>query len=84
METRGASKQMSADTGMPYQSCSMRQFGGVPWRGRAPGEPWKLVEILAMVLGFVVFVFLLGTYANRYFSKKPYDLFGLYASEKTK
>jgi hypothetical protein len=46
---------MSADTGMPYQSCSMRQFGGVPWRGRAPGEPWKLVEILAMVLGFVVF-----------------------------
>lgn len=39
---------------------------------------------LLTVLGFVVFVFLLGTYANRYFSKKPYDLFGLYASEKTK
>jgi len=39
---------------------------------------------LMIVLGFVVFVMLLGTYFNKYFSKKPYDLFGLYASEKSK
>jgi len=39
---------------------------------------------LMIVLGFVVFVILLGTYFNNYFSKKPYDLFGLYASEKSK
>jgi Domain of unknown function (DUF4395) len=39
---------------------------------------------LLTVLGFVVFVFLLANYANSYFIKKPYDLFGLYASEKTK
>jgi len=37
---------MSADTGMSYQSCS---------NGRGYGAPWKPVEILAMVLGFVVF-----------------------------
>src|ERR1700732_3615494 len=40
---------MSADTGMSYQSCSTRhsKYG--------QGEPWKPVEILAMVLGFIVF-----------------------------
>ncbi|HEX9511857.1 MAG TPA: DUF4395 domain-containing protein [Puia sp.] len=37
-----------------------------------------------IVLGFALFVILLGTYFNAYFSKKPYDLFGLYASEKNK
>src|ERR1700730_17664737 len=40
---------MSADTGMSYQSCSTRQ------NKYAQGEPWKPVEILAMVLGFIVF-----------------------------
>ena len=39
---------------------------------------------LMIVLGFVVFVILLGTYFNSYFSKKPYDLFGMFASEKSK
>ncbi|MFZ3325000.1 MAG: DUF2852 domain-containing protein [Methylocella sp.] len=39
---------MSADTGMSYQSCSN---GRAYWRG----APWKAVEILAMVLGFMVF-----------------------------
>jgi hypothetical protein len=46
---------MSADTGNPYQSYSTHQSGGAQWHGCAPGEPWKLVEILAMVLGFIVF-----------------------------
>ena len=39
---------MSADTGMSYQSCSN---GRAYWHG----APWKAVEILAMVLGFMVF-----------------------------
>ena len=39
---------------------------------------------LLTVLGFVVFVFLLANYANGYFSRKPYDLFGIFASAKTK
>lgn len=39
---------------------------------------------LLVVLGFVVYVFVLSNYVQHYFSKKPYDLFGLYASEKTK
>ncbi|MGH6849783.1 MAG: DUF2852 domain-containing protein [Methylocella sp.] len=39
---------MSADTGMSYQSCS-------PGRGYWHSAPWKPVEILAMVLGFIVF-----------------------------
>jgi hypothetical protein len=32
---------------------------------------------LMIVLGFIVFVILLGSYFNEYFSKKPYALFGL-------
>jgi hypothetical protein len=39
---------MSADTGMSYRSCSN---GRAYWHG----APWKAVEILAMVLGFMVF-----------------------------
>jgi len=40
---------------------------------------------LIVALGFVVFVFVLGSFFNKYFIKKPYDLFGLYTSEaKTK
>ena len=39
---------MSTDTGMSYQSCSNG-------RGCSHGEPWKPVEILAMILGFVVY-----------------------------
>jgi hypothetical protein len=39
---------MSANTGMSYQSCSTG-------RGCWQGAPWKPVEILAMVLGFIVF-----------------------------
>jgi len=46
---------MSVDGGMSCQSYSGRRSGGSPWRGCAPGEPWKAVEILAMVLGFIVF-----------------------------
>ena len=46
---------MSADTGMSYQSCSTRQNDGSHGRGYWHGEPWKPVEILAMVLGFIVF-----------------------------
>jgi Protein of unknown function (DUF2852) len=42
---------MSADTGMSYQWCSQAQSRGRGWHG----EPWKPVEILAMVLGFIVF-----------------------------
>src|SRR5260221_2085955 len=39
---------------------------------------------LMIVFGLVVFISLLATFFNGYFSKKPYDLFGMYASEKTK
>ena len=39
---------MSADTGVSYRSCSN---GRAYWHG----APWKPVEILAMVLGFMVF-----------------------------
>jgi hypothetical protein len=49
------SNQMSADTGMSYQSCSTRQNDGSNGRGWRHGEPWKPVEILAVVLGFFVF-----------------------------
>lgn len=46
---------MSADTGMSYQSCFKRQNDGSLGRGCWQGEPWKAVEVLAMVLGFIVF-----------------------------
>jgi hypothetical protein len=37
---------------------------------------------LIVVFGLVVFIWLLGAFFNGYFSKKPYDLFGINASEK--
>ena len=46
---------MSVDTGIPYHSCSPRQNDGSHGRGYWHGEPWKPVEILAMVLGFIVY-----------------------------
>ena len=46
---------MSADTGMSYQSSSTRQNDVSNGRGCGNGEPWKPVEILAMVLGFIVY-----------------------------
>jgi Protein of unknown function (DUF2852) len=46
---------MSADGGISCQSYSARRSGQNHWRGCAPGEPWKAVEVLAMVLGFIVF-----------------------------
>ena len=41
---------------------------------------WQLL----VVAGFVAFVILLSSYFNDYFSKKPYALFGVYASGATK
>ena len=46
---------MSPDTGMSYQSRPTRQNDGSIGRGRWHGEPWKPVEMLAMVLGFIVY-----------------------------
>ena len=46
---------MSVDTGIPYHSCSPRQNDGSHGRGYWHGEPWKPLEILAMVLGFIVY-----------------------------
>ena len=47
---------MSADTGMSYQSCWTRQMNkGSHSCGYWHGKPWKPVEILAMVLGFIVY-----------------------------
>ena len=46
---------MSLDTGMSYQSRPTRQNDMSNGRGSWHGEPWKPVEILAMVLGFFVF-----------------------------
>ena len=40
---------------MSFQSCATRQNDGLHRRGYGHGEPWKPVEILAMVLGFIVF-----------------------------
>ena len=40
---------------------------------------------LMMVLGFALFITLLATNFNKYYNRKPYDLFGLFATtEKTK
>jgi uncharacterized membrane protein len=40
---------------------------------------------LMMVLSFVLFMVLLGTFFSRYYQRKPYDLFGIFATtEKTK
>jgi len=46
---------VSDDGGMACQSYSARRSGGGHWRGCAAGEPWKAVEVFAMVLGFIVF-----------------------------
>ena len=46
---------MSADTGISYQSCSPGENGGSHACGYWHGKPWKPVEILAMVLGFIVY-----------------------------
>jgi hypothetical protein len=46
---------MNSDTGMSYQSSPGRPSGETHWRSCAAGEPWKPIEILAMVLGFIVF-----------------------------
>ncbi|WP_036261208.1 DUF2852 domain-containing protein [Methylocapsa aurea] len=45
---------MSADTGRPYQPFAEREDAGPGRRGCRPGH-WKPVEILAMVLGFIVY-----------------------------
>jgi hypothetical protein len=39
---------------------------------------WQLL----VVLGFVVFIMALGAFFNPYFTRQPYDLFGMTASEK--
>jgi Protein of unknown function (DUF2852) len=46
---------MSADTGMAYQSCTTRRNEESHGFGYWHGRPWKPVEILAMVLGFIVY-----------------------------
>jgi hypothetical protein len=46
---------MNSDSGMTYHFSSDRPTGGAYRSSCARGEPWKLVEILAMVLGFIVF-----------------------------
>jgi hypothetical protein len=46
---------MSTDTGISYQSCSPGENGGSHACGYWHGKPWKPVEILAMVLGFIVY-----------------------------
>jgi len=37
-----------------------------------------------IVVGFVVFISLLVTFSNGYFSKRPYDMFGINATAKSK
>ncbi len=44
---------MSADGGC--QSYSAGPSRDSHWRGCAPGEPWTALEVIAMVLGFIVF-----------------------------
>jgi len=40
------------------------------------------VSQLVVVLAFVAFTIILGMYANKYYSKQPYDLFGMSAKAK--
>ena len=46
---------MNADTRMSYQSCSTRQNEASHACGYWHGKPWKPVEILALVLGFIIY-----------------------------
>lgn len=46
---------MNADSGMTFRSGASRPTGGAYWRGCGAGQPWRPIEILAMVLGFIVF-----------------------------
>lgn len=46
---------MSADMGRAYEASSTRRDGGSGWSGCRGGHSWKPVELLAMILGFVVF-----------------------------
>ncbi len=53
-------------------------------RSRQDIQKTSAAQII-VVFGFVLFVFFLGSFFNKYFIKKPYDMFGLYNSEvKTK
>ncbi|MBN9383024.1 MAG: DUF4395 domain-containing protein [Chitinophagaceae bacterium] len=52
-------------------------------RSRQEIQKTSAYQVL-VVLAFVMFTAMLGSYFHGYFSKKPYDLFGMYVSEKTK
>lgn len=45
---------MNSDIGRSSEAYSTRQNGGWGTCSHRHGEPWKLVEVLAMVLGFIV------------------------------
>jgi hypothetical protein len=52
-------------------------------RSRQDIQKTSVVQLM-VVVGLVVFVVLLARFGGGYFGKKPYDLFGVYASEKSK
>jgi hypothetical protein len=52
-------------------------------RSRQDIQKTSVVQLM-VVVGLVVFVVLLARFGGGYFGKKPYDLFGMYASEKSK
>ncbi len=46
---------MSADADRAYEGSSTGWDRGSGWRGCRRGQPWRPVELLAMILGFIVF-----------------------------
>ena len=46
---------MSSYTGRPFEDASQRPDDRTRGCGRRHGPPWKPVELLAMILGFIVF-----------------------------
>ena len=52
-------------------------------KSRQSIQKTSIVQLL-IVVAFVGYIFFIASVANNYFSKPPYDLFGLYGTTKTK
>lgn len=52
-------------------------------RSRQPIQKTSASQVL-VVLGYIAFLFLLISFSNGYFNRKPYDMFGINATAKSK
>ena len=52
-------------------------------KARQDIQKTSLVQLF-IVLGLIAYIFLFGFLFNNYFSKKPYDLFGIFVTSKSK